>query len=142
MPILTLWLKAFGGGRGNVHSFDVRVFNPFAPGYDNTPLAQCYRRNKQKKRRAYDLTTGVDNIWRYGYQGLVVYKRLASLIAEKHDTSYHKRLHWLRCMLNFSLLRSAIVCLRGSCSTVNHPARPFITGDNIELTCSEGQVPE
>ena len=54
-----------------MHSFDVRVFNPFAPSYDNTPLAQCYRRNKQKKRRAYDLTTGVDNIWRYGYQGHV-----------------------------------------------------------------------
>ena len=34
--------------------FDVRVFNPLAPSYQNTPLAQCYRRNEQEKKRAYD----------------------------------------------------------------------------------------
>ena len=77
-----------------------------------------------------------------GTTATVVYKRLASLIAEKHDTSYHRTIHWLRCNLSFSLLRSAIMCLRGSRSTVNHPARPSITGDNIDLACSEGQVPE
>ena len=59
-----------------------------------------------------------------------------------HPTSCHRTVHWFRCRLNFSLLRSAIMCLRGSCSTVNHPARPFITGNNIDLACSEGQVPE
>ena len=139
MPVLTLWLKAFGAGRGNVHSFDVRVFNPFAPSYDNTPLAQCYRRKREECMISplVLITSGG-----MGTKATLVYKRLASLIAEKHDTSYHKRVHWLQCMLNFSLLRSAIMCLRGSCSTINHTARPFITGDNIELTCSEGQVPE
>ena len=77
-----------------------------------------------------------------GTTATVVYKRLASLIAEKHDTSYHRTIHWLRCRMSFSLLRSAIMYLRGSRSTINHPARPSITGDNIDLACSEGQVPE
>ena len=133
--------------------FDVRVFNPFAPSHHSTPLAQCYRRNELEKRRAYEerireiehgsfsplvFTTSGG----MGTTATVVYKRLASLIAEKHDTSYHRTIHWLRCRLSFSLLRSAIMCLRGSRSTVNHPARPSITGDNIDLACSEGQVPE
>ena len=34
--------------------FDVRVFNPFAPSYRNTSLAQCYRKKELEKRRAYD----------------------------------------------------------------------------------------
>jgi hypothetical protein len=34
--------------------FDIRVFNPLVPSYQNTPLAQCYRRNEQEKKRAYD----------------------------------------------------------------------------------------
>ena len=39
----------------------------------------------------------------------VVYKRLASLLAEKQGRPYSSTLHWLRCRLNFSLLRSAIM---------------------------------
>ncbi len=34
--------------------FDVRVFNPLAPTYQNLSLASSYRRNEQEKRRAYD----------------------------------------------------------------------------------------
>ena len=34
--------------------FDVGVFNPFAPSYLNTSLAQCYRRNELGKKREYE----------------------------------------------------------------------------------------
>ena len=34
--------------------FEVRVFNQFAKSHQNTPLAQCYRKNEMEKRRAYD----------------------------------------------------------------------------------------
>ena len=73
--------------------FDVRVFNPHAPSYQNTPLAQCYRKNEQEKKRAYDQrireiehgsfsplvfsTTGG-----MGTTATVVYKRLAAMMAE------------------------------------------------------------
>ena len=48
---------------------------------------------------------------------------------------------WLRCKLSFSLLRSAIMCLRGARSSFHHPAVPSKTGEPIDLTCSEGRIP-
>ena len=46
--------RVFGGETNNMHFFDIRVFNPFALSYVNTPLAQCYRRYRLEKKRAYD----------------------------------------------------------------------------------------
>ncbi len=68
-------------------------------------------------------------------------KRLALLLAAKHDKPYSNTVHWLRCRLSFSLLRSAIMCMQGSRSTIYHPAGPSISGDHINLACSEGRVP-
>ena len=132
--------------------FDVRVFNPFAQSYRTTPLAQCYRRNEMEKRRAYD--ERVREIEHGSFSPLVftssggmgptatvVYKRIASMIAEKHSKPYSRTMHWIRCRLNFSLLRSAIMSLRGSRSALHHPAGPLITTNTIDLACSEGRVP-
>ena len=131
--------------------FDVRVFNPLAPSYQNTPLAQCYRRNEQEKQ-AYDqrvreiehgsfsqlvfTTTGG-----MGTIATVFYKQLAAMIAEKHERPYSKTMQWIRCRLNFSLLRSAIMCLRGSCSSRYHPSCHHISGGSIDLACAVGRVP-
>ena len=41
----------------------------------------------------------------------VVYKRIVSILAQKYDQAYSKTLHWIRCKLGYSLLRSAIMCL-------------------------------
>ena len=46
----------------------------------------------------------------------VFYKRLASL-PDKWDSNYAAVMGWVRCCLSFSLLRSAIRCLRGSRSS-------------------------
>ena len=45
---------------------------------------------------------------------------------------------WIRCRLNFSLLRSAIMCLRGARSAVYRPAGPLIS--TMDLACVEGRV--
>ena len=45
------------------------------------------------------------------------YKRLASRLAEKRDQPYTCTMNWLRCLLSFSLLRSAIRCFRGARSS-------------------------
>jgi len=120
-------------GRDRQRSFfDVRVFNPHAQTYQNTSLAQCFRRNELEKRRAYDerirqIEHGSFSPLVFSTSGsmgptaTVVYKRLASMIAEKNKP-YSKTIHWLRCRLSFSLLRSAIMCLRGSRSSLHHPA--------------------
>ena len=96
--------------------FYVRVFNPFAQSHCNSPLAQCYRKQELEKKRVYEervrevehgtfsplVFTTAGGL---GPTATVVYKRLASRIAEKHDRAYGKTLHLIRCRLNFSLLR-------------------------------------
>ena len=67
----------------------------------------------------------------------VVYKRLASCLAEKQEKQYSTIIHWIRCRLNFSLLRSAIMCLRGSRSTRHHPANPEL----ITIADAECKIP-
>ena len=124
--------------------FDVRVFNPFAQSHQNTNISQCYRGQEMEKRRQYEerirevehgsfsplVFTSAGGM---GPTANVVYKRLASCLAEKQEKQYSTIIHWIRCRLNFSLLRSAIMCLRGSRSTRHHPANPeLITIANAE----------
>ena len=130
--------------------FDVRVFNPLPQTYHNTSLAQCFRRNELGKRRAYD--ERIREIEHGSFSPLIfstsssmeptattVYKRLAAMIEEKNNKSYSKTIHWLRCRLTFSLLRSAIICLRGSRSALHQQAHTL--ANTIDLACAEGRVP-
>ena len=48
------------------------------------------------------------------------YKRLASLLADKWDQPYSQTMNWLRCRISFALLRSAIQCICGACSSHGH----------------------
>ena len=43
-----------------------------------------------------------------------LYKRLANLLSAKHSLSYGMVMGWLRCKSSFSLLRPAIMCIRGA----------------------------
>ena len=64
-----------------------------------------------------------------------VYKKLASMLAEKWNTNYSHCVFWLRCRVCFSLLRSAIMCVRGNRSTIR---RPVVA--NVDLAFSEGKM--
>ena len=106
----------------------------------------------QEKKRAYDQrireiehgsfsplvfsTTGG-----MGTTATVVYKRLAAMMAEKYEKPYGQIIQLIRCKLNFSLLRSAIMCIRGSRSARRHPDSNRGTGGSIDLACSVGRVP-
>ena len=57
-------------------------------------------------------------------EATVFYKRLAHRLSSKWDQPYNKTLFWLRSRITFSLLRSAIQCIRGARSSVRHAARP------------------
>ena len=76
-----------------------------------------------------------------GTTAMVVYKRIASMISEKYERPYSKTMQWIRCRLSYSLLRSAIMCLRGSRSSRHHPEHHPISGGSIDLACSMGWVP-
>ena len=47
----------------------------------------------------------------------VFYKRQADSLSRKRDKPYSVTMGWLRCCLNFALLHSAILCIRGSRSS-------------------------
>ena len=84
------------------------------------------------RRRCFTRSTTVRIIFttrflyhrRMGMTATVIYKRFASLIAEKYKKPYSKTILWIRCRLSYSLLRSAIMCLRGSRSSRHNPAHP------------------
>ena len=50
-------------------------------------------------------------------------KRLCTLLAEKGDKSYGEVMSYVRCRLSFALLRSAIMCIRGSRSAYHRPVK-------------------
>jgi hypothetical protein len=119
---LDIVAQSFWGRDRQSAFFDVRVFNPYAPCYRSSTLAQCYRKNELEKKRAYE-----ERVWEIEHgsfsplvfsaasgMGTIVYKKPASLLAEKQGRSYSSTLYWLRYRLNFSLMRSAIMCIRGS----------------------------
>ena len=129
--------------------FDIGVFNPHAPSYCNRSPMQCYKSNEQEKKRGYE--ERVRDIEHGSFAPLVlsisgglgpiattVYKRLASLVAEKHNHPYSSTLFWLRCKVSFSLLRSAIMCIRGSRSSYHRPTNMF--SEAIDLSCSESRI--
>ena len=120
---LDVAVNGFWGGRSERCFMDVRVFNPFAPSNSSSSLSSTFRKHEKIKHRAYGqrvrevehatftpivlaATGGL------AHEATVFYKRLASFLATKWGDDYSVVLGWLRCCLSFSLLRSAIQCIR------------------------------
>ena len=111
--------------------FDVKVFHPNAQSYRHSSISSLYRRHELAKKREYgDRIRKVENgsftplvfatTGGMGREATLLYKRLASKISQKKkkkNTMYSKTMAWIRCTLSFSLLRSAVMCIRGSRST-------------------------
>ena len=67
----------------------------------------------------------------------VTYKRLAFLVSIKWKTPYRRVMSWLHCRLGFSLLYSAIMCIRGFHPSSGHPLKGHVPA-SIDLTLEEG----
>ena len=73
----------------------------------------------------------------------VVYKRIASMTAQKQDKTYSKIIHWIRCKLsNYVPKRTIPYSIYGH----NGPGMPrgpsrTIYRDTMDLACQEGRVP-
>jgi len=133
-------------GRRQGAFFDVRVFHPNAPSYQHTSIASLFRRHELEKKREYgDRIRSVEfasftplvfsTFGGLGREATVFYSRLADLLSVQRGIPYNKILSWMRCSLSFSLLRSAILALRGSRSTFSgHPTT------SVELCLAESHV--
>jgi hypothetical protein len=68
-----------------------------------------------------------------GKETAVAYKHLAELVAEKRKSEYGISLAWMRCILSFALIRSAVTAIRGSPTSV----RRDIDTTDIDLARKE-----
>ena len=124
-------VKALGGfwSRGQDAYFDVRLFYPNASSYRSLSLPFVYKCHEDVKKREYghrvrDIEHGVftplvfTSTGGMGREATVFYRRLADLLATHWGQEYCQS---YRCRLSFALLRSAILYIRESRSSVHHP---------------------
>jgi len=148
---LDIAVNGFWGCRSEKTYVDVKVFNPHAPSNRASSARAIYRKHELCKKRSYEArireveqssftplifsaTGGMAN------EATLFYKRLASLLSDKWDSNYAAVMGWVRCCLSFSLLRSAIRCLRGSRSSkgsFGYPSGPM----PIDLIQVESRLP-
>ena len=111
--------------RGEKAFFDIRVFDPVAQSHFNQNLQATHLRQENEKRRQYE--ERVLHVEHASFTPLVFtiaggmgkaaqkcFSRLAEMIAESRGQPKSIVTAWMRCRLSFSLLRSAILCIRGT----------------------------
>ena len=123
---------------GEVGSRELSLMSEFSilmlPPTDNPACLLVYRKHESLKKRAYEQR--VREVEHSSFTSLVLsatgglaneattfYKRLASCLVTKWDYSYSSTMSWLRCRLMFSLLRSAIQCIKGARSSSGHATK-------------------
>ena len=134
--------------RGQRAFFDVRVFNPFAPSHLKQNLQKVFTANEKKKR---DYNSRVTEVEHGSFTPLVfsVYggsspeterfiTELSVKLATKHDQELSVVTNWLRTKLSFTILRSAVLSIRGSRTVrknevITDPAE-------IEISKAVGQI--
>ena len=76
----------------------------------------------------------------WGPSAIIMYKRLASLIAMKHAASYSETMRMIRCKIAFSSIDSAVMCLRGARSTSHKPVKALGLIDTpVDRVANEGR---
>ena len=105
--------------------YDVRVFNPIAKRYRNMTITKACELNEKEKKRNYNqrilevehgsftpiVFTAMGGM---GRETKSFYKRLSELLSDKRNEQFSITTSWVRRKVIFALLRSVILCLRGS----------------------------
>ena len=127
--------------------FDIKVVSPYARSYAHLSTAQMYRNAEKSKEREY--LERIRNVEHADFNPLVfttaggmapqtqiVIKRIATVLSEKKGLPRSVVTGWLRCKLSFALLRTTLLCLRGT--RTRRPVSPEL---NIELSMAAGRIP-
>ena len=103
---------------------DVRVFYPFAPSYRSRSLQASFRMMENEKKNKYNREALRQNATftplifssngGMSRETVRFYQRLAELLSEKHGTAFSCTSSWVKRKVMFGLIRTAVVCLRGS----------------------------
>ena len=145
--LLLLFARGFWDRQSSAF-FDVRVCHPNTESYKDLSPEQIYRQHENGKKRSYAkrvmeieqgtftplvfLTTGgmAEECRRY-------HCRLAQLLAMKKGEHYSTAVAWVRAKVSFAILRSAILCLRGS-RTIRRKNNLNI--NDIDMEIDKGQA--
>ena len=128
----SFWIK------GERAFFDIRVFDPVAQSYMNQSLEQAHAVQEGDKNRSYkERITNVEHAsftplvftiaGGMGKQTQKFYCRLADMLADSRCQPKSVVTSYMRCRISFSLLRSAILCLRGTRKQRHRPQCHQIT---------------
>ena len=128
---------------------DVRIFNPMAQSHRRKDLPTVHKENEQEKKREYDerireVEQGTFTPLVFASSGgmapqaIIFYAALAQKLSEKKQQPKSIIVAWMRCRLSFSLLRSAILCLRGSRS--KPPAYTNVGDLDFEETVVDSRI--
>ena len=110
---------------GQTSYFDVRITNPNSESQKTQTLPKIYEKHEKEKKRLYNdrilnnemgsftppvfsVSGGMSN------ECMNYHKHLADKIAQKHNQRYEDVIAYIRCKLSFMILKSALLCLRGS----------------------------
>ena len=129
--------------------FDVRVCHPNAESYGDREIQQIYSIHQNDKKRLYsrrvlDIEHGsfiplvFTTTGGMGKECQRYHCRLAELIAAKKGEQYAQTISWIRAKTSFALLRSALVCLRGT--RVERRAPFDFNNHNIDVAVAEGAI--
>ena len=128
--------------------FDIRVCHVNAPSYLSMTPKETLEHHERLKRLEYE--ERVINVDHGSFCPLVFsttgatgqlcdrfLKRLGGMIAEHDQNDYSTVMAWLRCRISFALLRSAVMCIRGSRSSHRKPVH-----ENRNVSIAEGRILE
>ena len=113
---LDIKASGFWGCQFQFSFFDIQIFtNPYRQheGLKQWVYEERVRENEHASFSSLVFSTSGG----MGASTAVTYKRLAFLLSLKWKTPYCRVMSWLRCRLDFSLLYSAFMCIRGSSSS-------------------------
>ena len=137
--------------RGSKAFFDVRVFNPLAKSYSKQPITTVYRNiEKSKKSKYNERIIRTENgsftplifscFGGIGIEGKRFYKRLFDTIADKRDEKPYLVSNLLRTKISMSLVRSCLLCLRGSRSIRKNQLSTPVVDMDLRLAAVQSQI--
>ena len=123
--------------------FDIRVTHVDAPSHKDRPTEIIFKQQEEEKKRSYNqriieiehgtftpLVIGTNGGMGEECQRFI--KQLALLLSRKQSEKYASTITWIRTKLSFQVLRSTVLCLRGSRSPWNTP-RSLQISDDFDL---------
>jgi hypothetical protein len=103
--------------------FDICILNADATSYQNKPLKSIFQARKQTKKEKYSaaaearrasftpIIASCEAI--FDCEAEVYFKRLATILSKKWDSSYSHALSYIRARMQICIMRSVSLCIRG-----------------------------